>query len=225
MIDESRALFREPGPWKDAGRLISKKSKGQFHFAAPLSPSLSSFVSPILSLGRNKREPGPLVPQQASGSCKKSGQSFFLLSFSCRYACQKKRPPNSNSVFLLLLMPFPSLTWWAASELSRSFAFPFVDRSRSFLSLRVASTGIERQEALEKKRAATQVQYFGEASLSPVLYHDRPINVYHPSEQHSILPSKPFSIHYTQALRIQLQIRSLPAGSYVLNYEIALAGE
>src|ERR1700730_12907231 len=133
MIDESRALFREPGPWKDAGRLISKKSKGQFHFAAPLSPSLSSFVSPILSLGRNKREPGPLVPQQASGSCKKSGQSFFLLSFSCRYACQKKRPPNSNSVFLLLLMPFPSFTWWAASELSRSFAFPFVDRSRSFL--------------------------------------------------------------------------------------------
>ena len=176
---------------RDPGRTLVvsfRRSRGQFHFATPLSPSLSRFVSPIPSLGRNKREPGPLVPQQASGSCKKSGQSFFLLNFSCRYACQKKRPLSSNSVFLLLLMPFPSLTWWAAFRAFSLSCFSFCRSFSLVLSLRVATKRIKQQEDQQPEST-----FWGETSLSAVLDHDRPINLYHPSEQHPILPSNPLN--------------------------------
>ena len=153
---------------RDPRRTLVVSFRGQFHFAAPLSLACRalSLLFRVLA-GTSGNQEVPLVPQQASGSCKKSDQSSFLLNFSCRYACQKKRPPNSNSVFLLLLMPFPQsdLVGGLPSFLAL-FAFPFVDRSRSFLSLRVASTGIERQETLEKKRgSATRVNILGEASF------------------------------------------------------------
>jgi hypothetical protein len=153
--------FEGQDPRKDAGRLVLQKSR-PISFCSSTWLSLPSFVSPIPSLGRNRQGTRAPLPAASVRTCRSPASHFFSSIFSCRYACQAKRPPNSNSVFLLL-MPFPSQRWWAASKLSHSFAFPFVRSFSLVPEPPVASAGIERQEAL--KRSATRVQHLGKQAI------------------------------------------------------------
>jgi hypothetical protein len=169
-------FFREPGPWEDAGRLVLKKSR-PISFAAPLSLACRAFVSPIPSLGRNKQGTRASLPAASVRTCRSPASHFFPLNFSCRYACQEERPPNSNSAFLLL-MHFSSLGWWAALRAFSLFCFSFRRSFSLALEPPVASTGIERQEAL--KRSATRVNIWGSklicrAGARPADYYGPPL--------------------------------------------------